>query len=725
MDTTSKFLPLRGMWVIGLLLAPTAAAQMVLYVDGNATGAGNGSSWCNAFVHLQSALAVAGGIAGSEEIRVAQGTYRPDRGTGQTVGNRLATFPLPDGVTLLGGFAGCGAADPEERDFVAYETILSGDLNGNDGPDFANYADNSYHVVTYAVPNAYAVLDGFTVSGGNADGTGPPGTVTNQGGAVHIRQGQTKCIAGGPVLRNCRFRANWADHHGAVNDHGFATRIENCSFEDNYAGTQGAGLLVHSGSPTITHCKFINNVTLGDGGGLWMSHDPDPSCPATNAPYIVNSLFTGNHADRGGGAYNEFSSPTLDGCTFTANSMVSRGGGLYHTFGNATVLNSTFQDGFRPDPTLARGWGAGIYIREATLTLRNSVIARNSSYHVGGIFNAFGGTIFAENCTFWGNISNHTGDLRNEGRATLVNCTFRPYYSDNYNYAWWPVSGVAVENLENIDVVNCHFERRNSGWYGGSALKSGGGTASVSNSLFIKNHRSGSSGSGGVIRVTGGTLQLLNSSLVGNDEAYSQSPLVYTAADTVVSNCIFWLNGAGALFEIGGGTLRVEHCLTESSAHPGVGNIAGDPLFMDMNGPDGILASPDDNWRLAPGSPAANAGNSAVLGADVGDLDHDGNTSEATPFDFEGNPRVAAGALDLGAFERPCIAGVYGDVSGIDDVVELGDVLFVLFEYGSPQPAPEADLFPCGGDGLVELSDITAVLAAYAGPPTCANECQS
>jgi len=53
----------------------------VIYVDDDAAGANNGSSWANAFNYLQDALEVA---ESGDEIRVAQGTYKPDRGAGIT-----------------------------------------------------------------------------------------------------------------------------------------------------------------------------------------------------------------------------------------------------------------------------------------------------------------------------------------------------------------------------------------------------------------------------------------------------------------------------------------------------------------------------------------------------------------------------------------------------------------------------------------------------------------
>ena len=85
----------------GFLLVPTVHAGNVLLVDQSAAGPlHDGSAWCSAHIDLQDALATA--IAG-DEIRVANGTYVPDRGSG----DRTAAFQLIDGVSLYGGFAGC------------------------------------------------------------------------------------------------------------------------------------------------------------------------------------------------------------------------------------------------------------------------------------------------------------------------------------------------------------------------------------------------------------------------------------------------------------------------------------------------------------------------------------------------------------------------------------------------------------------------------------------
>ena len=75
----------------------TDSAAGLCFVKADATSPGTGVSWGEAFPDLQSALA----NIECMEIWVAAGTYKPTTGT-----DRTATFPLKNGVSVYGGFAG-------------------------------------------------------------------------------------------------------------------------------------------------------------------------------------------------------------------------------------------------------------------------------------------------------------------------------------------------------------------------------------------------------------------------------------------------------------------------------------------------------------------------------------------------------------------------------------------------------------------------------------------
>ena len=114
----------------------------IIYVDDDATGFNDGSpavpaasrgrSWENAYIYLQDALSEAKLLEKPVEIRVAQGVYTPDKGADYNSEDYNAAFELINDVNLSGGYAGVLEDDPNIRDIELYETILSGDLKGND-----------------------------------------------------------------------------------------------------------------------------------------------------------------------------------------------------------------------------------------------------------------------------------------------------------------------------------------------------------------------------------------------------------------------------------------------------------------------------------------------------------------------------------------------------------------------------------------------------------------
>jgi len=123
---TRSFNYLSFLWLI--LIVTSVSGQTTRHVDVNASlPTHDGIAWCSAFLDLQLALDVA--IDG-DTIRVADGTYLPD--TTGLVNSQEATFQIISGVTIEGGYEGCGVIDPDFRNIVTNPTILSGDLDQND-----------------------------------------------------------------------------------------------------------------------------------------------------------------------------------------------------------------------------------------------------------------------------------------------------------------------------------------------------------------------------------------------------------------------------------------------------------------------------------------------------------------------------------------------------------------------------------------------------------------
>src|SRR5262245_9060994 len=176
------------------VLMPASASARIIYVRADATGANNGASWSDAFQQLADGLSAA---QSGDDVWVASGLYRPS-----ISGDRTESLALKSGVGLYGGFNGTESL-LEERDFVLNESVLSGDLLLNDASNFIGTEDNSYHVVVAINVDASAILDGFVIRDGRADGPnfGADPASKDQGSGLNI-------FDASPQIRNCTFTGN-------------------------------------------------------------------------------------------------------------------------------------------------------------------------------------------------------------------------------------------------------------------------------------------------------------------------------------------------------------------------------------------------------------------------------------------------------------------------------------------------------------------------------------
>ncbi|MEN6578956.1 MAG: right-handed parallel beta-helix repeat-containing protein [Phycisphaerales bacterium] len=306
------------------LLATCTAWGRVIYVDDDAPTGGSGASWARAYRFLQDALAEADGSKPPVEVRVAQGIYKPDRSSAHPdgTGNRHASFILLDDVAIKGGFAGIGASDPDARDIALYETVLSGDLAGDDVPVLdpcdlltePTRADNSSAVVKAGACSRSTILDGFTITSGNAMG---PRDRVGAGAGLYLS---------GAVDASC------------------CPSVVDCTFSGNRSFSGGA-IAVSSAYPEITACKFVQNAVVGEGGAMSILHAFRP-LSSTCQFVIEGCTFSNNWAGDTGGAIRGWDLPSgIESCSFMRN-HARMGGAIYADSSNEPVntVNCQFID---------------------------------------------------------------------------------------------------------------------------------------------------------------------------------------------------------------------------------------------------------------------------------------------------------------------------------------------------------------------------------------------
>ena len=606
----------------------------VIYVNNDATGANDGSSWTDACPCLQNALMFA---QQGDEIRVAEGIYKPDQALiGQSAqivgsGDRRATFQLINGVNIKGGYAGFSEPDPNAREISLYETILSGDLNGddNDVNDPCNLlteptrAENSYLVVTGL--NVNCLLDGFTISGGNANGSSESGF----GGGMNIHLSSV-------TITNCTFRNNAARHNGgALSSYsGSGSTLNNCIFTWNSSGNMvnvgsriqisegSGGMYNHDSSPTLTNCTFIEN--LAPIGGGMCNHDSNST--------LTNCTFSENQAlFFGGGMYNIDCNATITDCIFTANSTERRGGGGMENWGsNITLTNCTF----RENSAFISG-GAMKNTADCNITLIDCLLRGNFANGSGGAMDSYGNNPTLINCTFSENstLSSGGGMYNVKANAMLTHCKFSRNSAEN--------NGGGISNTENSDstLTNCMFS-------GNKVEKNGGGMYnSNSNPTLINCTFSGNTAAtwGGGINNSNSNVAITNCTIVGNsaeignalacDSSNQETPSILE-----LINCIVW-DGDNEIWNNDGSIIFIEYSDVQGGwSGEGGNNIDADPLFVDADGADNVIGTEDDDLRLLPGSPCIDAGDNSVI-------------PESIVTDVDGNPRIVNDTVDIGAYE--------------------------------------------------------------------------
>ncbi len=362
--------------------------------------------------------------------------------------NRNATFHVFSGVAVKGSYAGIRAPDPNRRDVQAYETILSGDLAGDDvlsedpcdfvpAPNEGRWdrpdrwclliestrREDSLHVVTSSSAGQCVVLDGLTVTAGNA--YLPPYLWAGRDPVLIIRD--EDCSGGlfhqeGPlVLTACRFISNSAfARAGGVYIHASEQVImKDCLFLDNFSfrGIGGASFVqipevtmsgctfernsswytlsaLHLADCTFeaTDCEFVDNMSMyarepavliagtmtSISRSAFIKNDQGALVVRYSDLSIDDSKFRGNAAAYGAAMNIEGGKVDVSRCSFSDNHAGRRGGGIHNRIGKLLIERTLFSGNG------AEEQGGCLYTSRSETTISNCTFANNRASLMGG-----------------------------------------------------------------------------------------------------------------------------------------------------------------------------------------------------------------------------------------------------------------------------------------------------------------------------------------------------
>jgi len=458
-------------------------------------------------------------------------------------------------------------------------------------------------------------------------------------------------------------------------------------------GFYGGGICVFSNaSPTIVNNIISDNTisnSTGGGGGIYTSYNANP---VIEQNVISGNVVKGGGTCYGGGIYCLYSSPTIKENTISGNFTEGQGAGIYVEIGSPSIEGNTISDNTADfwgggiliyqdcSPSIANnvisgnkvslnqlGGGGGIAMyKNCSGTIENNLIMQNSAYGAPGIYcedNAgvtiAGNTIRENHCPTAGG-----GIFCLNDSPSIIGNTIMLNSADEVGGGIHVtgLSGSSLEVRNNLVMQNTCSQyfgggitvMASSGVYSDNIIIQneclnwrGGGLAIINSSGDFTNNliclnSAGNSG-GGVYCSAALSPLLTNNTIFKNSGKNNSGGIRCDAqANLEIVNTIFWGNTSGGsgpqISVMDASTLTISHSDVEggqplvfvasnSQMNWGAGMIDADPLFVDSMGGDFHLSYP---------SPCRNTGYDSIV---------------TEPEDFEGDPRIAYGAVDIGADE--------------------------------------------------------------------------
>jgi hypothetical protein len=398
-------------------LLPAARAAGVdppirFHVDPDAAPGGDGTTWATAFDSLDAALDATPfpPYTGARvEIWMTAGTYTPTV-RADPADPLSVRFKVPNKVSLYGGFAGTEVS-LAERTGKAGDTILTADVNGDDGPDFTNRSDNARVLVI----NTHLLIQPLVLDTLVFEGVAASPSASNEA-AAGVRITASSSV---DVL-HCRFRESEPGTNGMLVDlTSRNTVFTDCAVEDNLV--QGVGIAVQANtfdttSSDVTGCTFQRNTSAAISGN----------------PCLLRII--------------SIQTVALDDVTFTDNTMLSFSSNFVRiVLAGDLTMNACTASGNEVAGTAFDVTGAS-----ASNTLVTNCHVTNNTLDGSGFHLDGSDVITVDQCSVTNNImpSRFAFHIDSDVEAMVTNCTA----DDNLGMAY-------KGGGKNHTVENCSFQR--------------------------------------------------------------------------------------------------------------------------------------------------------------------------------------------------------------------------------------------------------------------------
>ncbi|WP_304021816.1 autotransporter domain-containing protein [Desulfovibrio piger] len=390
---------------------------------------------------------------------------------GDATADNMVTVGKDGKTTLTGGVAGSGTIDKLAIAEDDETTITNAKLSGHDGRALWNngtltvnggsFEGNKANVAgaIYNAAGAELTVDGVTFA---SNSSAIAGAINNRDGKVTITnstfKGNDAGKSMGGAVRNdsgdiqkdgtititgSTFEGNKAGNGGAVwNGSDGKVEIADSTFKGNTALAEGGlgqgGAITNANAMTITGGSFANNTAKYSGGAIYNgAHAANGQASLT----IDGTTFTGNSVKAdfnttqndniaGGAIFNDTNAKLdVKNATFTDNTSSLKGGAIFNRDGNVTITDSTFKGNSVPKSAGGAVLNeSGDINKDGTITITGSTFEGNKAGNGGAVWNGFDGTVTITNSTFKGNTAlagiGQGGAITNADQMTITGSTF-------------------------------------------------------------------------------------------------------------------------------------------------------------------------------------------------------------------------------------------------------------------------------------------------------------